>query len=406
MSISSRMSTRLSALGFGRLPSRLPSRLPALAASAALLVAGLAGPAVAAPSSTEPSSAAAPTAAAPAVNLATNPGFEIPASSLADWGSVPGWRCSGGPAEAALTTTAPHSGTSALAVTPAGDESTGECVQTVSVQPGTTYTASAWVRGKFVFLGATGGTDRPTAPAWTESTNGGWQKLTTRFTAAAGATTVKLSVHGWYQQGPFAVDDVRVDGPAPAPATAAASVPTSDKVVFFTVDDGWQTTPEAEQVIAANKLPITAFPLPMAAANNPDYFRRVTAAPGSSIQNHSVSHTDLTTLSPAAQQVEICDARDSLTRLFGTAPTVFRPPYFAWNADTLQAAANCGMRTVLTADADFSWGASNVWHEGTLSPGDVVLMHWTDTLADDLRRALAAAEAAGLKPAGLASYLR
>ncbi|WP_405007195.1 polysaccharide deacetylase family protein [Kitasatospora purpeofusca] len=395
--LSTRLSTGLSMLGGGR----LPARLPALAASAALLVAGLAGPAVA-----TPSSAVAPAAAAATVNLATNPGFEIPASSLADWGSVPGWRCSGGPAEAAVTTAAPHSGASALAVAPAGDGSTGECVQTVSVQPGTTYTASAWVRGKFVFLGATGGTDRPTAPAWTESTNGGWQKLTTRFTAAPGATTVRLSVHGWYQQGPFAVDDVRVDGPAPAPATAAASVPTSDKVVFFTVDDGWQTTPEAEQVIAANKLPITAFPLPMAAANNPDYFRRVTAAPGSSIQDHSISHTDLTTLSPAEQQVEICDARDSLTRLFGTAPTVFRPPYFAWNADTLQAAANCGMRTVLTADADFSWGASNIWHEGTLSPGDVVLMHWTDTLADDLRRALAAAEAAGLKPAGLASYLR
>ncbi len=399
MSISSRMSTRLSGGVSGRRSGRRSGRLAALTASAALLTAGLAGPAAA----TGPE-AAAP--AAPAVNLATNPGFEVPSSSLADWGSVPGWRCSGGPAEASVTTNVPHSGASALAVTPAGDESTGECVQTVSVRPGTTYTASAWVRGKFVFLGATGGTDRPTAPAWTESTNGGWQKLTTRFTAGPTATTVRLTVHGWYQQGPFAVDDVRVDGPAPAPATAAASVATSDKVVFFTVDDGWQTTPEAERLIADHQLPITAFPLPMAAANNPDYFRRVTTAPGSSVQNHSVSHPDLTKLSPAEQQVEICDARDSLTRLFGTTPTVFRPPFFAWNPDTLQAAANCGMRTVLTADADFSWGASNIWHEGTLSPGDVVLLHWTDTLAEDLRRALAAADVAGLKPAGLASYLR
>ncbi|MFF2349596.1 polysaccharide deacetylase family protein [Kitasatospora sp. NPDC058115] len=389
--------------------SRMPARLSALAATAALLVAGLAGPAAAASESASVSSASAASggaAAAPAVNLATNPGFEIPASSLADWGSVPGWRCSGGPAEASVTAAAPHSGTSALAVTPAGDDSTGACTQTVSVQPGTTYTASAWVRGTFVFLGATDGTDRPTAPDWTEDTHGGWQKLTTRFTAGATATTVRLTVHGWYQQGPFAVDDVRVDGPAPAPATAAASVPTSDKVVFFTVDDGWQTTPEAERFIADHQLPITAFPLPMAAANNPGYFQRVTAVPGSSVQNHSVSHPDLTKLSPAEQQVEICDARDSLTRQFGTAPTVFRPPYFAWNTDTLQAAANCGMRTVLTADADFSWGASNIWHEGTLSPGDVVLMHWTDTLAGDLQRALAAAEIAGLKPAGLASYLR
>ncbi|MFD5918871.1 polysaccharide deacetylase family protein [Kitasatospora sp. NPDC058201] len=402
--MSSRLSARLSPRPAAHVPprpaspratSRVAARLSALAASAALLAAGFAAPA----------SADAPNASAPSVNIATNPGFEIPASSLAEWGSVPGWRCTGGPAEAALTTVAPHSGTSALGVTPAGDDSTGECVQTVSVQPNTTYTASAWVRGKYVFLGATG-TDRPTAPAWTENTNGGWQRLTTRFTSGPTASTVRLYVHGWYQQGPFAVDDVQVDGALPAPATGAGSVPTSEKVVFFTVDDGWQRTPEAERFITDHKLPITAFPLPMPAAADPGFFQRVTAAPGSSIQNHSVSHADLSTLSLAEQQVEICDARDALTRTFGTTPTVFRPPYFAWNAVTLQAAANCGFRHVLTANADFSWGASNVWHEGTLSPGDVVLLHWTDTLATDLPRALAAAEAAGLKPAGLASYLR
>ncbi|MBP0448185.1 polysaccharide deacetylase family protein [Kitasatospora sp. RG8] len=385
-------------------PSAFPrrsARLSALAACASLAVCGLAAPASAEPVA---ATATATTPVGTAANLATNPGFEIPASSLADWGSVPGWRCTGGPAEAAVTTSAPHSGGSALAVTPAGDDSNGECAQTVSVQPNTTYTASAWVRGAFVHLGATG-TGRDVAPAWTETTHGGWQQLTTRFTTGPDAHTVRLYVHGWYQQGPFAVDDVRVDGPAPAPATGSGSVPTTDKVVFFTVDDGWQRTPEAERFITDHKLPITAFPLPMPAATDPDFFRRVTAVPGSSAQDHSVSHTDLTKLSPAEQQVEICDARDSLTRIFGTAPTVFRPPYFAWNADTLQAAANCGMRTVLTADADFSWGASNIWHEGTLSPGDVVLMHWTDTLAGDLQRALAAADAAGLKPAGLSSYL-
>lgn len=380
----------------------MSSRLSALAACAALTVFALAAPASA---DAAPTAAPAPAVDPVQVDLATNPGFEIPASSLADWGSVPGWRCAGGPAEAALSTTAPHSGGSALTVTPVSGDSTGECVQTVSVQPNTTYTASAWVRGSYVFLGATG-TGRDVAPAWAETTGGGWKQLTTRFTTGPTASTVRLYVHGWYQQGPFSVDDVHVSGPAPAPATPAGSVATTDKVVFFTVDDGWQRTPEAEQFIADHKLPITAFPLPMPAGTDPDFFKRVTAVAGSSVQDHSVSHTDLTTLSAAEQQVEICDARDSLTRIFGTAPTVFRPPFFAWNADTLQAAANCGIRTVLTADADFSWGASNVWHPGTLQPGDVVLLHWTDTLATDLQRALAAADAAGLKPAGLASYLR
>ncbi|WP_051829499.1 MULTISPECIES: polysaccharide deacetylase family protein [Streptomyces] len=390
----------------------MSTRLSALAASVALLTA-LAVPTASAdtPAGT-PSGAtgaappAGPTAATAAtVNLATNPGFEVPAPNLADWGSIPGWSCTGGPAEAAVTTAAPHSGASALTVTPADADSTGECAQTVSVQPGTTYTASAWVRGSFVHLGATG-TGRDVAPAWTESTQGGWQRLTTRFTTGPNARSIRLYVHGWYQQGPFSVNDVRVDGPTPAPAVAAGAVPTTDKVAFFTVDDGWQRTPEAEQFIADHRLPITAFPLPMPAGTDPAFFRRVTAVPGSSIQDHSVSHSDLSKLPADQQQVEICDARDSLTRIFGTAPVVFRPPFFAWNADTLQAAANCGIRTVLTADADFSWGASTIWHPGLLQPGDVVLMHWTDTLATDLQRALAAADAAGLKPAGLADYLR
>lgn len=373
----------------------MSTRLSALAASVALLTA-LTVPAA---------SASTGASGVPTVNLVTNPGFELPSPNLADWGSIPGWSCTGGPAEAAVTTTAAHSGTSALTVTPANDDSTGECAQTVAVQPDTTYTASAWVRGTFVYLGATG-TGRDVAPAWTETTSGGWQQLTTRFTTGPNAHSIRLYVHGWYQQGPFSVDDVRVDGPAPAPAVAAGSIPTTDKVVFFTVDDGWQRTPEAERFIADHHLPITAFPLPMPAGMDPDFFKRVTAVPGSSVQDHSVSHSDLSKLPLEQQQVEICDARDALTRLFGTAPVVFRPPSFSWNADTLQAAANCGIRTVLTADADFSWGASNIWHPGLLQPGDVILMHWTDTLATDLPRALAAADAAGLKPAGLVDYLR
>ncbi|GAA5019399.1 hypothetical protein GCM10025734_72470 [Kitasatospora paranensis] len=143
----------------------------------------------------------------------------------------------------------------------------------------------------------------------------------------------------------------------------------------------------------------------MPAGTDPDYFRQVTAVPGSSIQDHTVSHRDLTTLSAAEQQAEICSARDTEQRLYGTAPTVFRPPYFSDDADTLQAAANCGIRTVVTATADFSFGAANIYHGGLLQPGDVVIMHFTDTLADDLRRALAAADAAGLKPAGLVDHL-
>ncbi|MFJ1702794.1 polysaccharide deacetylase family protein [Kitasatospora sp. NPDC088346] len=372
-------------------------RVAACAAAAALAVLGLAAPAAPA----VPATGTAPVTD-PVTNLATNPGFEIPTLPLADPGSVPGWTC--GPAEAVLTTAA-HAGSSALAVTPSAADSTGECSQTVSVRPGSHYALSAWVRGSYVFLGATG-TGHDDAPAWTAGTGDGWHRLTTGFTTGAGTTSVRLHLHGWYGQGAFAADDVELTGAAPAPAVATWNVPTEDRVVFLTVDDGWQPTDEAARLIADRRLPVTVFPLPMAAGNQPGYFRRVTAAPGSSIQDHSVSHRDLSTLPAAEQQAEICDARDAQVRRFGTAPTVFRPPYLAWNADTLRAAAACGIRYVLTATADFSWGRSTVYHGGALLPGDVVLLHFTDSLADDLRRALDAAEAAGLRPAGLVDHLR
>lgn len=363
-------------------------RLAVSAAAAALAAVGLAVP-------------AAHAADGDAVNLATNPGFEIPTLPLADWGSIPGWNCAAG--EAAVSGTA-HSGSSALAVTPADAGSTGECGQTVSVRPSATYTLSAWVRGSYVFLGATG-TGHDVPPAWTPGTGDSWQLLTTSFTTGAENTSVRLSLHGWYGQGAFAADDVRLSGPAPEPAHATWNVPTGDRVVFFTIDDGWQRSPEAARFIADHRLPVTAFPLPMPSGFDPDYFKAVTAVPGSSVQDHSVSHRDLTTLSLAEQQAEICSARDTDLRLYGTAPTVFRPPSFAWNADTLQAAADCGMPTVLTATADFSWGRSNIYRGGGLQPGDVILVHFTDTLATDLQRALAAADAAGLRPAGLIDYL-
>ncbi|AUG80929.1 hypothetical protein CFP65_6267 [Kitasatospora sp. MMS16-BH015] len=371
------------------MPTSLRSRLSAFAATAALAAFGTAVPTTA-------------HADTPAVNLATNPGFEIPTLPLADWGSIPGWNCTAG--EASVTTAA-HSGSSALAVTPASAGSNGECYQTVSVRPNTSYTLSAWVHGSYVFLDATG-TGHDVPPAWTAGTGDGWQQLTTSFTTGADNTTVRLALHGWYGQGAYTADDLQLSGPAPDPARATWNVPTTDKVVFFTIDDGWQPTPEAEQFIADHHLPITAFPLPMPSGNTPDYFRRVTSVPGSSIQDHTVSHRDLTTLSAAEQQAEICSARDADQRIYGVTPTVFRPPYFTWNADTLQAAADCGMRVVVTATADFSWGQSNVYRGGPLQPGDIVLTHFTDTLATDLQRAYAAAQAAGLTPAGLAGYLK
>src|SRR5882757_8341229 len=76
----------------------------------------------------------------------TNGGFET--------GTLAGWTCDAG--SAAVTGQA-HSGTWALHGVPSSS-ATGQCKQTVTVAPSTTYTLTAQVKGSYVYLGVDGGT--------------------------------------------------------------------------------------------------------------------------------------------------------------------------------------------------------------------------------------------------------
>ena len=86
-----------------------------------------------------------------------------------------GWTCT---AETGTGTPA-HTGTAALVGRPTS--TTGECGQTIPVTAGAAYTLTAWVRGAFVFLGASG-TSTGEVSTWTPGTNGTYGQLTVRFT--------------------------------------------------------------------------------------------------------------------------------------------------------------------------------------------------------------------------------
>src|SRR5205807_9140346 len=107
-----------------------------------------------------------------AANLLANPGFES--------GSLSGWSCSAG----SVVSSPVHSGSYALAGGATASD-TGQCTQTVTVQPNTAYTLSAWVRGNYVYLGVTGG-----AQTW--ATSDTYTKLTVAFTTAASQTSAQV----------------------------------------------------------------------------------------------------------------------------------------------------------------------------------------------------------------------
>ncbi|MFF9073089.1 chitinase [Streptomyces sp. NPDC014872] len=197
-----------------------PTRLTGLVAacSAALLAAG--------------GLAAAPAAAADA-DLARNGGFEA---------GLDGWSCTGGSGTVVGSPT--HGGASALKATPSGGAN-AKCSQTVTVQPDSTYTLSAWVQGGYVYLGAssTGTTDVST---WAQSAPD-WKQLTTTFRTGPATTSVTVYTHGWYGTPAYHADDLTLIGPGGAPAELPAA-PTGLKagtVTASSVDLSWTASPGA-----------------------------------------------------------------------------------------------------------------------------------------------------------------
>ncbi|WP_418962961.1 chitinase [Streptomyces lavendofoliae] len=142
-------------------------------------------------------------------DLARNGGFEA---------GLDGWSCSAG---SGTVVTAPvHGGSKALQATPAGSDN-ARCVQSVAVQPDSTYTLSGWVRGGYVHLGATG-TGTTDVSTWAQSAPD-WQRLTTTFRTGAATRTVTLHTHGWYGTGAYHADDISLVGPGGDPVGTPAT---------------------------------------------------------------------------------------------------------------------------------------------------------------------------------------
>ncbi|MEV8595515.1 glycoside hydrolase family 18 protein [Streptomyces sp. NPDC052012] len=142
-------------------------------------------------------------------DLTRNGGFES---------GLDGWTCTAG-----TTVNSPvRSGSSALKATPAGSDN-ARCTQTVTVKPDSQYTLSGYVRGSYVYLGASG-TGTTDVSTWTQSAPD-WQQLTTTFRTGPSTTRVTLFTHGWYGTGAYHADDISLVGPGgetgqpPAPPT-------------------------------------------------------------------------------------------------------------------------------------------------------------------------------------------
>jgi chitinase len=156
-------------------------------------------------------------------DLVENGGFEA---------GLDGWTCTAG----AAVTSPVRSGSSALRATPAGSDY-AQCSQTVTVKPDSQYTLAGYVRGSYVYLGASG-TGTTDVSTWTQSAPD-WQQLTTTFRTGPSTTKVTLYTHGWYGTGAYYADDVSLVGPGvdqgqppAAPTGLAVGTVTSSTVAL------------------------------------------------------------------------------------------------------------------------------------------------------------------------------
>ncbi|MEF9905819.1 polysaccharide deacetylase family protein [Streptomyces sp. P9-A2] len=205
----------------------------------------------------------------------------------------------------------------------------------------------------------------------------------------------------------FEVDGHRKLGLPPVFTT----VPTEEKVVFLTIDDGAEKDPAFLRMMSELEIPYTAFLSDYVIKDDYGYFEKMRDR-GVGLHNHTLNHPYLPGLSYARQKDEICDMQDVIEKRYGERPVLFRPPFGNYNKDTLRAAKACGIEYAPLWNEEVfvdRWD----YREGDreLHPGDIVLTHfrgrdeWAGTMPDMIRRFLDKVTAEGYAVGRLEDYL-
>lgn len=205
----------------------------------------------------------------------------------------------------------------------------------------------------------------------------------------------------------------RRHSPAPATMTLAPAaplppvisrIPVHQKLVFITIDDGWEKDPSFVRLIGRRRIPVTLFLTNEAVRDDYGYFRGLRRA-GALIEDHTMTHPYLPKLSYARQKEEICTPAGIYARQYGSRPTLFRAPYGSTGQDTLRAARDCGMKAVFFWREVVTGGRIAYQEPGGLRPGDILLVHFKPNMTADFKRMLGSIAKQGFRPAPITKHL-
>jgi peptidoglycan/xylan/chitin deacetylase (PgdA/CDA1 family) len=178
---------------------------------------------------------------------------------------------------------------------------------------------------------------------------------------------------------------------APAPAPPAVKpvdlnvaqppvisrIPTDQKIVFVTIDDGLEKEPAFIQMVKDFQVPFTLFLTDAIIKNNYGYFTQLYDTGMVTIQNHTLTHPDMPTISAARQMDEVGGQQEKLISEYGTTPYLFRPPYGDYNAATKAAVKQTsGLKGIVVWKE--SMQIQDMQYQGAhqLQPGDIILSHF------------------------------
>ncbi|WP_326699362.1 polysaccharide deacetylase family protein [Streptomyces sp. NBC_01754] len=189
------------------------------------------------------------------------------------------------------------------------------------------------------------------------------------------------------------------------------TVPTKERVVFLTMDDGSEKDPELLRMMTELDIPYSAFLSDYEVSDDYGYFAQMQER-GVTLNNHTLNHPYLPGLSADEQREEICGQQEKIEQHFGKRPALLRPPYGNYNGDTLRIAKSCGVKAVPLWAAE-AFPDHMEWREWDqdLHPGDIILTHfrgpsdWDASMADLVRNVMKTVTDKGYAVARLEDYV-
>jgi peptidoglycan/xylan/chitin deacetylase (PgdA/CDA1 family) len=156
--------------------------------------------------------------------------------------------------------------------------------------------------------------------------------------------------------------------------------PPPGSKVYLTFDDGPSVyTPQILSELKAEGVPATFFVVGQNAAQRPSDVQQE-HADGRGIGDHTWDHPDLTTLPPDQIRQELDSTAVEIANLTGTRPTLWRPPYGAFNDTVTQIASSLGLSLRLWDVDSADWtmpGTDAIVNNvvNSVSPNAIIELH-------------------------------